>query len=256
MRSYIICCSPRSGSHVLADGLSGTGLAGYPKERFSQFAERTSASPEQSRGRIIAASAEAPPYDKELDAAYIKEVLRIGTTDNGVFGVSIHWFQLPDAIMRVKAYLNTTEDAPEKVLPAAFPNLAYIWLRRNDKVAQAVSWYKAIESGQFLKVQGGATRETPNETLQFDFDKIRTYLSALTSYDNSWKHFFSSNGIQPLTISYEDLSLDYTKSIKAALDFIGGVDGPVVIRPTVFEKLADAQSAEWVQRYRRMSALR
>jgi LPS sulfotransferase NodH len=53
---------------------------------------------------------------------------------------------LADAVARLRAWtrLGLAPDGTDRaVLEAAFPGLRYVWLRRQDKVRQAISWWRA-----------------------------------------------------------------------------------------------------------------
>src|SRR5215213_3674341 len=153
-RSYVLACTPRSGSHLLSDALTSTRIAGHPREWLPRFTADTAPKTPLDRMRLVT---QPPPaaYDRAADAAHIRKVLAAGTSENGVFGIVIHWLVLPDAVRRLQAFLDIEESAPHRVLSSAFPNLSYVWLRRRDRVAQAVSWYRAIQTGVYVGRQRG-----------------------------------------------------------------------------------------------------
>ena len=63
------------------------------------------------------------------------------------------WNYFPDALVRLRAWLPS--DAPDPdVLGAAFPELRYVWLRREDTLRQGISWRRAAATGQFALVDG------------------------------------------------------------------------------------------------------
>ncbi|MGB8842753.1 MAG: Stf0 family sulfotransferase [Aliidongia sp.] len=250
-QSYIICATPRSGSHLLAGGLSSTAACGFPVERFPRVLSGAKPTATQLDSWVTRAPDEVS-YDHELDTAYIKEILELGTTKNGVFGVTIHWFQLQDAIHRIGAYVGNKELSPSAMLSEALPNLSFIWLTRRDKVAQAVSWYKAIESGNYVKRRDyhetSATAEIP-----FDFKRISAYLSALKSSDNGWKYFFKQADVRPLLIEYEVLVNNYRDTINTVLNFLQIDTKNLIIDEPKYQKLADDQSREWIEKFKTMS---
>jgi trehalose 2-sulfotransferase len=188
-------------------------------------------------------------YDKATDAALIRWLLEYGTTENGVFGVVIHWVVLEDAVRRLRAFLDTDEAAPHRVFSAAFPNLSCIWLRRRDKVAQAVSWYRAIQTGNYAGKNGKRSADA-DEHLRFDYGRIRYLLTVLTSFENAQGLYFSSNGLTPLVLYYEDLSSQYVSTIRSALDFLQLDADSVEIDPPKREKYADALSLAWIEQFK------
>lgn len=249
-RSYIISCTPRCGSHLLADGLMSTRVCGRPVERFPRFDQEDVPIKVEQRDALVT---EAPPessYDTARDAQYVREILQRGTTPNGVFGINIHWFQMNDAVRRIGSYLNTKKLPPHEALSAAFPNLSYVWLRRRDKVAQAVSWYKAIQTGHYIKLRDSEDKSSQLEKVEFSYGKIREYWSALRSFDNGWDYFFKTNEIKPHIIYYEDICTDYTLSVLSVLDHLKLARSGVVVQLSKYEKAANQQSNEWIQKFK------
>jgi LPS sulfotransferase NodH len=250
-RSYVLACTPRVGSHLLAEALTATGIAGCPREWLPRFAADDAPLTPQDRFRLVTQKPAQQTYDAAADAAYIREMLAARTTRNGVFGIVIHWLMFQDAVRRLQMFLEMKESAPHRVLSSAFPNLSYVWLKRHDKVAQAVSWYKAIQTGSYVGRHGDRGGDE-DEHLRFDYGKIRYLLSALTSFENAWGSFFSSNNLTPLVLYYEDLSAGYHATIRSVLDFLQlDADGVDLARPTR-EKYADAVSLAWVEQFKRM----
>lgn len=250
-RSYVIACTPRVGSHLLSDALTSAGIAGRPREWVLRFTPDTAPRTPMDRMKLVTQPPPQERYDLAEDAAHIRKVLAAGTGENGVFGIVVHWFVLQDAVRRLQAFLDTAEPAPHRVLSSALPGLSYVWLRRRDRVAQAVSWYKAIQTGTYVgrHARGG---DDEDERLRFDYGKIRYLLTALTSFENAWGSFFSSNGLTPHVLYYEDLSAQYVSTIRSVLDFLRldatGVD---IARPR-HEKYADARSLEWIEQFKMM----
>lgn len=252
--SYIIACTPRSGSHLLADGLTSTAIAGYPVERFPRFAAGTTFTAAHRDALVF----EPPPessYDAGQDCEYIARILAEGTTANGVFGVSIHWFQVNDAVRRLKSYLKTGDGGAHDVLSRSFPGLSYIWLRRRDKVAQAVSWYKAIQTGRYVKTRDGRDGGPRSmSALTFDYSAIQTYWTALRSAERGWERFFATHAVRPLVMDYESLCGDYEVCVRNVLAFLKLSGEGVSVKVSRHEKAADAQSFEWTDRFKALQA--
>src|ERR671917_2614911 len=105
--SYLVCATPRSGSTLLCEALSGTGLAGRPAEYFeAMYDTRLPRRPTdyfEGLRAIPAASFLADQLPTEGGEArealsqaatyrdYLAWVLRTGTTPNGVFGAKLMW---------------------------------------------------------------------------------------------------------------------------------------------------------------------
>jgi len=248
-RSYVLACTPRVGSHLLSDALTSTRVAGLPREWLPRFPADAMPLTPRDRLRLVTQAPSQDTYDAAIDGAYIRKILASGTSENGVFGIVIHWFMLQDAVRRLRAFFDTRESSPHRVLSSAFPNLSYVWLKRRDKVAQAVSWYKAIQTGTYVGRHARADAGD-EERLRFDYGQIRYLLSALTAFENGWASFLSASGVTPLVLCYEDLSAHYVATIRSVLDFLQLDASGVDIVPPTREKYADAHSLEWIERFK------
>lgn len=239
------------GSHLLADALAATGVAGNPREWLPRFTAENAPKTPLDRMKLVTQPPAPAPSDPVAEAAHIRKVIAAGTSENGVFGVVVHWPVLQDAVRRLHAFLGMEESDPHAVLSAAFPGLSYVWLRRQDKVAQAVSWYKAIQTGSFVgrKENAGVIEAEP---LRFDEARIRYLLSAIVSFENAQASYFASRGLKPLVLYYEDLASGYAGTVRSVLDSLG-LDGSSreIAEPTR-KKYADALSEEWIEQFKRL----
>ena len=115
----------------------------------------------------------------------------------------------------------------------------------------AVSWWKAIKSGEFHRPVDTAGVESLGSD-EYVFDAIRHLVLDADMREAGIQEFFIEAGIVPLTIVYEDFVAEYEMTIRRVLDFLE-IPGreTVVIPPLYYEKLADELSEEWVQRFRR-----
>jgi LPS sulfotransferase NodH len=143
--SYVICAVQRSGSFLLSEALTNTGLAGNPQEYFLN----------NSEGWEDGSWARQNGVTSRSD--YLRLVLEKGTTPNGVFGTKIMWNYFQDMIKRLQELPEFKEmDAPQ-LMASLFTNVYYIWIIRRDKVRQAVSWARAAQTGIYAQTAG----ETP-----------------------------------------------------------------------------------------------
>jgi LPS sulfotransferase NodH len=260
--SYLVCATQRSGSTLLCELLTGTGVAGCPEEFFEAVRDtgvpphpgdylvglpRTGLGirdePTPPKGPGYSSLAGISDYRDHLDRTFAW-----GTTDNGVFGAKLMWNQLPElraltGELPEFAGLKTTE-----LLERLFQRPRYIWVSRTDKVRQAVSLWKALQVRSWRHDETGDCQRSP----QYHFSAIHHLVTRLESQDRSWHEFFSGHGIQPLKISYEnDLERDPDGTLHRALEWIG-VQAPQ--QPAVQPRLrrqADEVSDSWVAAYHR-----
>ena len=76
-------------------------------------------------------------------------VLQRGTTPNGVFGAKMMWNYFDDFRARIAELPGLERLRSTRRSTRSFPDLRIIFVRRRDKVSQAVSLWKAIQTQQW-----------------------------------------------------------------------------------------------------------
>ncbi len=197
--------------------------------------------------RLVTRPPEEAPVDPEEDARAVQAFIEAGTSDNGVFGVVLHWLVVQDAVKRLRSCFGADAEAAHDVLTTAFGPVSYVWLRRRDRVAQAVSWYKAIQTGVFVgrHAQGESAAE-----LRYDHGKVKYLFTALRSFDNAWASYFKAQNLSPTKVYYEDLAEDHGAAVRQVLHVVG-VDAANV-RPSTprHHKAANSLSARWIREFK------
>ncbi len=267
--SYLVCATPRSGSTLLCEALTNTQRAGYPAEYFEAL--RATGLPRRPKeyfedGKINEITDILGNYsriDERLPqqianyADYLAEVLEKGTTPNGVFGAKLMWGYLDDFISHVRQISHYREMATPDILSAVFPNLQYILVTRNDKVRQAVSLWKAIQT-QTWKIDGHeqartGSKEQPGDLEQelvFNFVAIDHLVQRITEHDAAWRAYCASAGIQPFAVVYEEPVHTYQETAIAILRYLRiPVPEQITFAPRTMQRQANALSEEWVRRY-------
>ena len=243
--SYVICAVQRSGSSLLCEVLKNTGLAGVPEEYFLYH-------PEGSNW-------ENSPWAQQNGAttrqAYIDLVRERGTTANGVFGTKLMWNYFPDVISWLQEMPAYRTSRPASLLEMLFPNLHYIWMIRDDKVRQAVSWSMAAQTGMYAAWQ--ATVQSPKQKPVYDFEQIDLLCGLILEGEAGWGTFFESNAITPMKVIYEELVAAYEETGLRILDFLGVPypDDLVYGEDRRLKKQATRMNEEWAQRYREMKSI-
>jgi LPS sulfotransferase NodH len=218
---------PRSGGGLLAGLLASTGVAGRPEEYFW----RNDVPAWRDRWRLS-------DHDD-----YVARVLEEGTTPNGVFGARIMWTYLGDAVTLLAGA--PTRTPPHEVLKAVFPGLRFIYLSRVDRIAQAVSWAKAIQTNEWFRGDARKRRGKP----RYDRDLIQHLEEELEQADIRWRRFFDSASAEPLSLTYERTAAEPELTARTVLSFLD-VD-PSVPLETRTRRQSDATNRVWIERYRR-----
>jgi len=225
-QSYTIWFSQRTGSTLLNEALSSTGVAGNPAE-WLHFND-----------------------PKTMTVEKMEQMWKEGTSSNGVFGLktslNAEWitafrsiFQLPETATKASVWR------------AAFPSCnKHIYMTRRNKVRLAVSWWRAIVSGEWHRQHGQKPQEHDIAD-KYNFEAINHLFIESSLREAAMEDFFSEEGIVPLTIVYEDFILEYEATVLSVLDFLNISTESVNIAPHAFDKIADDVAEQWVQRYRK-----
>lgn len=231
--SYLICATPRSGSWLLCEALVNTSLAGMPGEYFWKGDEPGW----YERWRVST-------YQD-----YVAQAIQQGSTGNGVFGAKIMMGYFEDFVTKLRAtpQYHGRNVPVTQLLSETFPNLHYIWITRSNKVRQAVSFERAVQSGVWADNSGAPIDETK---LSYRYEAIDFHFQQFTLYDAGWQEFFSENRISPFTVVYEDLVRNYEHTALEILDYLG-ISHPTTINfnERRMRKQANSHSEEWVSRY-------
>ena len=234
--SYLLCSTERVGSYLLADALESTGIAGRPGEHF----HRDLLNPLVDEPNVTG-------YDQ-----YFSRVVEAGSTPNGVWAGKMHWSHLENLMRGIRqVYELQHMDAPT-LMTTILPNLRYVWLTRRDKVRQAVSLLKAIQSGVWWQLQDAEAGEgqVPFAEPTFHFAAIDHLIRQIEVHETSWHAYFRYCGAQPLVLTYEELVADLPAATRRVLGHIGVEVPPnLPVATPRFKKQADPVSEEWVERY-------
>jgi LPS sulfotransferase NodH len=217
--SYIVCSLPRSGSSLLCDVLASTELAGAPTEYF-----------DRNQMEAFAQEWQVSGLDDYLTALRAKK-----TSPNGVLGLKAHFHQLRDVL-------------EGRNLDAEFPGLRLVYVRRRDHVRQAISWARAIQTGQWASDHAAAATKP-----RFDATEIGRLIDQVESEELLWEQLFERRGEEPLRFEYEDFAADPGPAVRSVLELVG-VDPGAEYQPPAptISRQADVLSEDWVRRYRQI----
>ncbi|HYB31164.1 MAG TPA: Stf0 family sulfotransferase [Solirubrobacteraceae bacterium] len=267
--AYIVCSTQRSGSTYLCRLLASTGVAGNPQEYFEARAETGSPPhpgyflaglPRTGAGiRDDVRPTDAPEYSdlRAVDGweEHLERTFRLGTTDNGVFGVKLMWNQLPDLEQHATALPEFAGLAGSELLERLLRHPSYVWMRRGDKVRQAISLWRALQTRTWRAQHAAGEGETP--ALSYSFRGIEHLRRRLSADDQAWGRFFLHSLIEPLELGYEeDVSADPAGAVARVLAYIG-VDLPRGWTPDAgMEQQSDELNDDWYAAYHRDATAR
>jgi LPS sulfotransferase NodH len=209
--SYAICATPRSGSTLLCECLSLTGVAGVPDEWLL-------------RSNEALAKGSFPLETTFDDPGYLPEIIARSRTPNGVFGVKLMWPELD----RLRSLTSG---------PQAVPNMRYIRMSRRDKIRQAISLCLAVRTNYWHKMRRDEHLPTqwPVEALAAELavpdarsallNDVRAHLGLIQQQEDAWDRFFTAERISPFAVEYEALVTGPVQMTRAILRFLG-LEGP------------------------------
>jgi LPS sulfotransferase NodH len=186
-----------------------------------------------------------PRPDPEPSAGWWARILRAGATPHGVWGGKLMWGHVDDLLDRAR---ELDEVAPDAGLDATLrallgDDLRLVFVTRPDKVAQAVSLWRAVQTQTWR-----AGRGTPADQAQYAFAGVDHLVGQLEEHDAAWRAWFAATGRTVHEVSYDDLAADPPGTVGAVLRHLGLPDDDLPAPAT--ERQGDARSQDWAQRYR------
>jgi trehalose 2-sulfotransferase len=253
--AYLVCATQRSGSTLLCELLKGTDVAGVPDEYFEAL--RSTGLPRQPRQyfddvelpEVVAGLAPFDPGRPEEPGdfpGWFAYALGRGTTVNGVFGAKMMWNYFDDFRSRFTELPGLGGLTFNEALDVVFPDLHIVFVRRRDKVAQAVSLWKAIQT-QTWRTE--VEHDPIPRTASYDYAALRHLLDELHRWDARWEDWFHATGREPIRVIYEDFVGARAATVGRVLDALG-VDPPEPDGAGPMRRQADELSRDWVDRFR------
>lgn len=197
----IICFTPRSGSSLLTELVAQTGLLGRAGEYLNPA--------------FIPNILKVSPASNPLE--YLVRILNHTKSENEVSSIEVTWFHLT-LFFKSLAINPMLHRMPWPLDISSH----FIYLNRENFVAQAISLYKATETGLFHTTQLGQEQQnTEYPKLHFDGEKIKHWCEHLLQQEFGFEKWFSAHGIHPLRIRYEDFIQNKKLSLTLIGDHVG-----------------------------------
>jgi trehalose 2-sulfotransferase len=252
-----VCATQRSGSTLFCELLKGTEVAGVPDEFFEVL--RSTGLPRQPRqyfesDQVQDIAARLPSLDPGRPeqagefAGWFAYAIHRGTTPNGVFSSKMMWNYFDDFRVRVRELAGMEGLTFNLALDRIFPNLSIVFVRRRDKVAQAVSLWRAIQTQKWRQAEDSRVQDPE---AQYDYRAIKHLVEELHRWDARWEDWFHATGRQPVRVIYEEFLEARAATLGRVLDALRipprqlTADGRGVMR-----RQADVVSQDWVDRFR------
>ena len=152
-------------------------------------------------------TAEPSVPEHELLKAVFRAAIAKGSLETGIFGLRLQRDSF-DFFTEKLAVLHPGYPNDAERFQAAFGRTLFVHLTRRDKVEQAVSYVKAQQTGLWHAAPDGTELErlSPPQEPAYDPGEIRARFEEVTAHDRNWDEWFASEKIDPLRITYEELS--------------------------------------------------
>lgn len=240
VESYLICSTPRTGSTLLCGLMASTTVAGQPESYFREPDEQLWA----ARWDIVRSSDGVLEYSE-----FVRSALAAGRTENGVFGARIMWGSMDHLVDRLGTVYPAPPGGDLDLLNRVFGHTRFVYLQREDVLAQAVSWHRAEQTNVWHQTDQEESKQ-PEQEPSFDFERICRFVQTIGEHNSAWRTWFSSVGVQPHMVQYEDLDADPVGVAREILDFLGLKLPSGRLIKTGHRRLADELNAQWIDRYR------
>ncbi len=216
--TVLIAHTPRSGSTLLAWALGDTGLCGVPHEYLNFVHMR------DFRTRI-----------GDLPVPSLMAWLKLHrTTPNGVFCIKASAHQIQHEVLE--------QNLPLRPL---FAPLRCVWIQRADKVRQAVSYTRAVQTDRW-----NSEAEARQEA-HYDYDHIERSLRFILIQTRNWPKLFGMLGVSPIQVQYQQLIRHYEATVRSVVGALGlAAPMDVSIAPPRQKRMPNLHSREWCTRFR------
>jgi LPS sulfotransferase NodH len=240
--SYAICSTQRSGTHFLGEALESTRVAGSPDEYLICDQDGKL---QNSTGNI------ANIYGKKTLEEFRQLIFQLGSTSNGVFGVTIMWNYFHKIRKNFEILPRYQGMEPAEFVKTLLLDPKYIWLTRREKDYQAVSWAKASQTGIWSRSKGAII--VPKREPIFDFLLIDRYYREIVAGEAGWVSFFQNAGVKPLRLVYEDIIGAYQQTVLEIIDYLGiEYRGKLEFQDRKLQRQSNRLNDQWVARYHRV----
>ena len=217
MKSIFLCMTPRSGSSYLGSAMQVNKIA-----KFGEHFRAVGGMFEK-----IAQEAGAKTYEDYVRA----RIASVRVKD--VFGAKVDWLQFAP-LYYFGAYDHYWREAK------------YIYLTRENILAQGISRYIATETGYFHSVNKHL-EDTKSFEVPLDFDKLWRHVEHLIEMQSAWERFFATEGVLPLRLTYEMVEADPAAVLKRISDYVGVALPDPVIVDTEYKKVRNERHERMMQ---------
>ncbi len=232
--SIIVCGTPRSGSYYLLDLMHRYGLP-MGDEWLTPFHQ----------------GSRKWQYGQKSSLPYIEYLRMISDRErrSGLFVLKLLAPQFPEFKRELMAMEAPSETTLSKRIESIFPNPRYIYLTREDKIAQAVSHVKARQTRHWVK---RAKNDAADEARPvYSYLAVAKQLADRERNEERWEEFFREERLDVFRIVFDSLLKDPESHMRSLFSWLGIEPlEPVAEKGKPhFRKMADSLNDDWITRF-------
>ena len=190
--------------------------------------------------------------------------MEVGTTENEVFGAKLMWGYFGDFVSLLRNIPDCREVPLADLLPTVFPDLQFVRVVRANKLRQAVSLWKAVQTATWREDQASAQAsaldgngsppyqsfiEQNRPQLRFHYRAIDHLLNQILVEEASWDAFFEHTGIKPILVLYENFEADYETATLRLLERLEIEHGEDLHIEPRMKRQSDGINDDWAKRF-------
>ena len=219
-RLVFVAMIPRSGSTLLGEALRQT-------EAFGSTREWLNPNPVNNIVKFV------DRYGTNSRSDYLDFFYNFSATANAIASMKC-------------SYMQALPFLYDNLLMECFDEVQFVYQTRENVLEQAVSFYKASQSGQWSTLKSEGTSALPG----YNAEGILNCLNELLDMQKSWEIFFHTRGILPLRMSYEQLESDLDGQIRR-LSALMNIPPPAPLDQNALkiQKQRDDITAQWVDQF-------
>jgi LPS sulfotransferase NodH len=242
-KTILVCSHMRSGSTLLGEALYSTRRFGCPLEYFHPGFE-----PHLVRR-----------WKTNTLTEYVQHVYRHRTDSTGTLGVKLFWTDVEELFVRLHPELDadwrnrlaSNAQSPDfqsigSMIRELFPNPVFIYLKRKDRLRQSISCWRAARERKWRSIPG-VDDPTPSGPPVYDYEGILNLVRFGDYSHRQWENFFLQNQIDPLRLTYEELSADFQGKVAKVFHRLDASDFPP--QPPRMRRQRDEVSEQFLLRF-------
>ena len=232
--SYLLVGAPRTGTSLLSEALTSTGVLGRPEEYFWERQEAHWAS-------VFGIPVPAGPDRRR----YVEEAVRFGTTPNGTFGAKV-FFRHAEAL-----WAWTTEDEQLATMPerqrlrAIFGDDLHAVHVRRHPLRAAVSLWRA-EATDVWRAE--TDDPVPAPPARLDVWRVTMLHAQFHGADAAWPQLLRSADIPFMTATYERIVADLEGTVADVAQLVGVSDLQPITHPSL-KRMGDEASERFMSEW-------